>query len=174
MTLISCRWFSDFLRKCSWRSQALLWVWSLLPTCRAISGKFQGATFSWEQHLPTFLVPGHPQPPPEMWLSNSNSGELWVKTFSPQMFSSHWWTGFWRFFHFWGPVVFLDIQTGKVNHWHKNEDVRRRVFKIAFYWSMVYNVVLVSTGQQSVSAVHVYIPPLSWISFPFRSPQIIE
>ena len=29
------------------------------------------------------------QPPPEMWLSNSNSGELWVKTFSPQMFSSH-------------------------------------------------------------------------------------
>ena len=39
---------------------------------------------------------------------------------------------------------------------------------------MLYNVVLVSTVQQSESAIHTHIFPLFWISFPFRSPQSIE
>ena len=39
---------------------------------------------------------------------------------------------------------------------------------------MLYNVVLVSAVQQSESAIYTHISPLFWISFPFRSPQIIE
>ena len=39
---------------------------------------------------------------------------------------------------------------------------------------LLYNVVLVSTVQQSESGVCIHISPLFWISFPFRSPQSIE
>ena len=34
---------------------------------------------------------------------------------------------------------------------------------------MLYNVVLVSTVQQSESVIRIHISPLFWISFPFRS-----
>ena len=34
--------------------------------------------------------------------------------------------------------------------------------------------VLVSTEQQSQSAICMYISPLFWISFPFKSPQSIK
>ena len=37
-----------------------------------------------------------------------------------------------------------------------------------------YSVVLVSTVQQSESAICIHVPPLFWISFPFRSPQSTE
>ena len=39
---------------------------------------------------------------------------------------------------------------------------------------LLYNVVLVSTVQQSESAIRINISPLFWISFPFRSPQSTE
>ena len=39
---------------------------------------------------------------------------------------------------------------------------------------LFYNVVLVSTVQQSESAMCIHISPLFWISFPFRSLQITE
>ena len=39
---------------------------------------------------------------------------------------------------------------------------------------LLYNVVLVSTVQQSESAICIRISPLVWISFSFRSPQSIE
>ena len=39
---------------------------------------------------------------------------------------------------------------------------------------LLYNVVLVSTVQQSESAIHIHISPLFWISFPFRSLQSIQ
>ena len=34
--------------------------------------------------------------------------------------------------------------------------------------------VLVSAVQQSESALHIHISPVSWISFPFRSPESVE
>ena len=41
-----------------------------------------------------------------------------------------------------------------------------------FYWHIVvYNVVLVSTVQQSESAVCIHVSPLLCIPFSFRSPQ---
>ena len=44
------------------------------------------------------------------------------------------------------------------------------MFLIIFYWrQLLYNTVLVSTLQQSGSAVHIHIFPPLWISFPFRS-----
>ena len=39
---------------------------------------------------------------------------------------------------------------------------------------LLYNVVLVSAVQQSEPAVCTHISPLSWISFPPRSPQSTE
>ena len=39
---------------------------------------------------------------------------------------------------------------------------------------LLYNVVLVSTVQQSESAIRRHISPPFWISFPLRSPQNIE
>ena len=36
---------------------------------------------------------------------------------------------------------------------------------------LLYNAVLVSTAQQSESAIHIRISPLFWFSFPIRSPQ---
>ena len=39
---------------------------------------------------------------------------------------------------------------------------------------LLYNVVLVSTVQQSELAVCVHITPLFWLSFLFRSPQSTE
>ena len=39
---------------------------------------------------------------------------------------------------------------------------------------MLYNVVLVSSVQQSKSAIHTHMSPLVWISFPSRSPQSFE
>ena len=39
---------------------------------------------------------------------------------------------------------------------------------------LLYNIVLVSTVQQSESAIHIHISPLLWISFSFNSPQSIE
>ena len=39
---------------------------------------------------------------------------------------------------------------------------------------LLYKVILVSTAQQSNSAVGIHISPLFWISFPFRSPQSTE
>ena len=39
---------------------------------------------------------------------------------------------------------------------------------------MLDSVVLDSAVQQSASAIYTHIPPLFWISFPFRLPQSIE
>ena len=39
---------------------------------------------------------------------------------------------------------------------------------------MLSNVALVSTAQQSESAICIHIYPLFWISFPFRSAQSFE
>ena len=39
---------------------------------------------------------------------------------------------------------------------------------------LLYNVKLDSAVQQTESVIHIHIPPLFWISFPFRSPQSIE
>ena len=39
---------------------------------------------------------------------------------------------------------------------------------------LLYYVVLVSAVQQSESAIRMYIFPLFWISFSFRSPQSTE
>ena len=39
---------------------------------------------------------------------------------------------------------------------------------------MLDNVVLVSSVQQSESAIRIHIFPLFWVSFPFRSPQNTE
>ena len=39
---------------------------------------------------------------------------------------------------------------------------------------LLYNVVLISTVQQSESAICIHISSLFWISFPFRSPQRTE
>ena len=48
-------------------------------------------------------------------------------------------------------------------------------FKFIFIGlELLYNAVLVSTVQQSESAVHIHISPLFWLSFPFRSPQSTE
>ena len=44
-------------------------------------------------------------------------------------------------------------------------------FKIFIGVYLLDNVVLVSTVQQSESAVYIHISTLPWISFPFRSPQ---
>ena len=50
-----------------------------------------------------------------------------------------------------------------------------RTFKKIFIGvQLLYNVVLVSTVQQSLSAIRIHISPLFWISFPFRSAQTIE
>ena len=38
----------------------------------------------------------------------------------------------------------------------------------------LYDLVPLSTVQQSESAVHVHMSPLFWNSFPFRSPQSIK
>ena len=43
---------------------------------------------------------------------------------------------------------------------------------IAVY--LLYNTVLVSAVQQSESIIHIHIPPLFQISFPFRLPQSTE
>ena len=49
------------------------------------------------------------------------------------------------------------------------------LFKLNFDQNIVlYNVVLVSTVQQSESVIRIHISPLFWISFPFRSPQSTE
>ena len=49
------------------------------------------------------------------------------------------------------------------------------LFKLIFIGvQLLYNVVLVSTVQQSESAICVHISALFWISFPFRSPQSTE
>ena len=45
-------------------------------------------------------------------------------------------------------------------------------FKIAM--QLVYNVVLVSAGQQGESATSTHISPLPCISFPFKLPQSTE
>ena len=37
---------------------------------------------------------------------------------------------------------------------------------------MLYSIVLVSTVQQSESAITIFIFTLFWISFPFRSPRV--
>ena len=39
---------------------------------------------------------------------------------------------------------------------------------------LLFNVMLVSTVQQSESALRIHTSPLFWISFPFRSPQSTE
>ena len=39
---------------------------------------------------------------------------------------------------------------------------------------MFYNVALVSTVQQSESAITIHIFSLFWISFPFRSPRVAQ
>ena len=49
--------------------------------------------------------------------------------------------------------------------------IKNKIF-IGVY--LLYNVVLVSTVQQSESAIRIHIAPLFWISFPFRSPQSTE
>ena len=46
--------------------------------------------------------------------------------------------------------------------------------KIFIGVQLLYNVVLVSTVQQSETAIHIHISPLFWISFLFRSPQGTE
>ena len=43
------------------------------------------------------------------------------------------------------------------------------IFKNFIRVLLLYGVVLVSAVQQSESAIHICIPPLLWISFPFRS-----
>ena len=49
------------------------------------------------------------------------------------------------------------------------------IFLINFYRSIVgIQCVLVSAVQKSQSAIHIHIPPLFWISFPFRLPQSTE
>ena len=47
-------------------------------------------------------------------------------------------------------------------------------FKIFIGVYLLYNVVLVSTVQQSESAIRIHVSNLFWISFPFRSPQSTE
>ena len=47
-------------------------------------------------------------------------------------------------------------------------------FLIFIGLQLLYNVVLVTTVQQSESAIRIHIIPFLWISFPFRSPQNIE
>ena len=48
-------------------------------------------------------------------------------------------------------------------------------FKLIFIRvQLFYNVVLVSTVQQSESAIHIHISSPFWISLPFRSPQSTE
>ena len=47
-------------------------------------------------------------------------------------------------------------------------------FLICIGVQLIYNVVLVSTVQQSESATRICISPLFCISFPFRSPQSTE
>ena len=37
-----------------------------------------------------------------------------------------------------------------------------------------FTIVLASVVQQSESVIHIYLSPLFWISFPFRSPQAIS
>ena len=39
---------------------------------------------------------------------------------------------------------------------------------------MIYNVVLVSAVQQSESVIHIHIPTLFKILFPYRYPQLID
>ena len=39
---------------------------------------------------------------------------------------------------------------------------------------LVYSVVLASALQQSESAIHIHLPTLFWISFPFKSLQSTE
>ena len=46
-------------------------------------------------------------------------------------------------------------------------------FSISITVQLFYNV-LVSTVQQSESIIFIHMPPLFWISFPFRSPQRTE
>ena len=50
--------------------------------------------------------------------------------------------------------------------------LRKKANKKGVY--SLYNAVLVSTIQQSDSAVHRHMSPLFWISFPCRSPQSTE
>ena len=47
-------------------------------------------------------------------------------------------------------------------------------FLIFFGVELLYNIVLVSTVQQSESAIYIHISPLFWISFAFRSPESTE
>ena len=48
------------------------------------------------------------------------------------------------------------------------------VFLKKVYWIIVFPTMLIPVVNQSESAIHIQITPLSWISFPFRSPQNIE
>ena len=58
-------------------------------------------------------------------------------------------------------------------HMEVQHQVRQMVIFKHFYWSIVlYNVVLVSTVQQSETAIHIL--PLFQLSFPSRSPQYVE
>ena len=47
-------------------------------------------------------------------------------------------------------------------------------FNFLIGMQLLYNVVLVSTVQQSESTICIHISPLFWFSFPFRSPQSTE
>ena len=47
-------------------------------------------------------------------------------------------------------------------------------FKLMFIEEYLLYNVLVSSVQQSESIIFIHIPPLFWISFPFRSPQRTE
>lgn len=52
----------------------------------------------------------------------------------------------------------------------------RGIFKINFYWHLVALIVitLVSTVEQNDATMCIHRSPLSWTSFPFRSPQSTE
>ena len=45
------------------------------------------------------------------------------------------------------------------------------VHGVAKSWTLLYHVVLLSAVQKSETAICLYISPLFWISFPFRSSQ---
>ena len=72
--------------------------------------------------------------------------------------------------------------------WKTHYKNHKEKFVFCFWWvfwfiylfinfiglQLLYNVVLVSTVQQSELAVCVHITPLFWLSFLFRSPQSTE
>ena len=80
--------------------------------------------------------------------------------------------------YFWAlyfiPLVYMSVFI-KISHCFDNCSFVVSFFKLIFIEvQLLYNIVIVSTVQQSELAIRIHIPPLFWISFPFRSPQSIE